>query len=118
MKPITNDMDIIDSRDIIERVAEIDDAVSEDDYSETDEFEVLSSIIDQANNYGDFGCGKYLIREDYFTEYCQERCEDVGDIPKELPWHIENYIDWKGVARELKQSYMEIDFDGVSYFMR
>ena len=116
MKPITNDMDMIDSRDIIERVAEIDDAVSEDDYSDTDELEALSSIIDQISDYGIFKYGEILIREDYFTEYCQELCEDTGDIPHNLPWYIEEHLDWEGVAKELQQNYMEVDFDGVSYF--
>lgn len=118
MEPITNDMDMIDSRDIIERIAEIDDAVSEGDYSETDELEVLSSIIDQLGDCGDFERGEGLIHEDHFTEHCQELCEDTGAIPKDLPGYIEDHIDWKGVAREMKQDYMEVDFDGVSYFMR
>ena len=118
MEPITNDMDTIDGRDIIKRVAEIDDAVSEDDYSDIDELEALSSIIDQVGDCVNFENGESLIHEDYFTEYCQELCEDDGDIPKELPWYVENHIDWKGVARERKQDYVEVDFDGVSYFMK
>lgn len=117
MKPITNDMDIINSRDIIDRVAEIDDDICEGDMSNTDELESLSDIIDQAENYGDFKYGEALIHKDYFTEYCKDLCEDTGDLPRDLPWYIENHIDWKGVAREMKQDYIEIDFDGVNYFM-
>jgi hypothetical protein len=118
MEPITNDMDIIDSRDIIKRVAEIDDNLAEDDYSEIDEFDALSSIIDQISDYGVFKYGESLIREDYFTEYCRESCEDTGDVPHNLPWYIENHLDWEGVAKELQQDYVEVDFDGVSYFTR
>jgi hypothetical protein len=118
MEPITNDMDMIDSRDIINRVKEIDGNICNGDNSCIDEMESLSNVIDQAEDCGDFEYGEGLIHKDYFTEYCQELCEDIGDVPRNLPWYIENHINWKGVAREMKQDYMEINFDGVSYFMR
>jgi hypothetical protein len=117
MEPITNDMDMIDSRDIINRVKEIDDDICDGDTSCIGEMESLNSIIDQAEGCGDFESGGGLINEDYFTEYCQELCEDCGDIPEGLPRYIKNHIDWDGVARGMKQDYTEIDFDGVSYFM-
>jgi len=120
MNTIDNTQDVIDSRDIIERVAELEQAVDGKfaDNNEIDELETLTHIIDQADGYGEFEYGETLIHKSYFAEYCRELCEDVGDIPSGLPWYIENHIDWDGVAREIKQDYTEIDFDGVSYFMR
>ena len=120
MEPITNDMDMIDSMDIIDRIEELEDETDTDRNTnvEQEELESLKDIINQTDGYRDFENGEGLIHEDYFTEYCQELCEDAGDLPRELPWYIENHIDWNGVARELKQDYVEVDFDGVSYFMR
>lgn len=62
--------------------------------------------------------GETLIREDYFPEYAEELCKDIGDIPRELPWYIANHIDWEGVAGELKADYTEIDFYGDTYLIR
>ena len=144
MEPITNTQDIIDSRDIIKRVDELEEAfdtcphcgegiLAEESIKtnkcpdceqelledgEKDELETLKSIVDQAEGYGDFEPGEGLIHEDYFTDYCQELCTDVRYLPADLPEFIENNIDWDGVAGEIRQDYTEIDFDGVSYFMR
>ena len=144
METITNDMDTIDSRDIIERIEELKEVflicphcregLLEEESIETnkcpdceqellegdekDELETLRKIVDQASDCGDFKHGESLICESYFTEYCEQLCEDIGDIPANLPWYIESNIDWDGVAEDIKQDYMKIDFDGVSYFMR
>jgi len=141
---ITNNEDTLDSRDIIERIEELESNLDtcphcgesmdieksekinkcpdceqillED--NEKEEFEALKKLEDEASGSPDWEYGEILIRESYFTEYCKELCQDIGDMPKELPWYIANHIDWEGVAREIKQDYMEVDFDGVSYFIR
>jgi len=136
---ITNTLDIIDSRDVIERIeeleseledleSEIDDTNIEIDQAKKDlegwkelnleELEALKKLEDEAEGSPDWSYGEQLISESYFTNYCQELCQDIGDIPKELPWYIADHIDWDGVAREIKMDYMEVDFDGVSYFIR
>jgi hypothetical protein len=71
-----------------------------------------------ASGSPDWTYGETLIRESYFTEYAEELCKEIGEIPKELPWYIANHIDWDGIADELKADYTEVDFDGVSYFIR
>ena len=57
-----------------------------------------------------------MIREDYFTEYCQELVSDIGDMPREIPSYIE--IDWDATADNLKVDYSEIEIDGDTYFYR
>ena len=59
-----------------------------------------------------------MIHEDYFVEYCREMLDDIGDLPKALPWYIENNIDWNGVAEDLKVDYIEVDFAGENYLIR
>ena len=143
---ISNTQDVIDSRDVIKRIEELeaekqeleeilDGLVKEwgeveekeeaaealiewkDNYGE--ELEVLKKLAKDGEDYApDWIHGAGLIHEDYFTEYCEELCKDIGDIPKELPWYIANHIDWDGVADEIKQDYTEIDFDGETYYVR
>jgi len=138
---IYNTQDVIDSRDVIERIEELEAEKQEllDDIEEADEEdapEIKEELITWTDQYGeelealkklakdgedyatDWIYGVGLIHEDYFTEYCEELCKDIGDIPKELPWYIANHIDWDGVADEIKQDYTEIDFDGETYYVR
>lgn len=59
-----------------------------------------------------------LISADYFTEYCEELCKEIGDFPKDLPWYIANHIDWDGVASDIKVDYNEVTLDGEDYLIR
>lgn len=145
MEPITNTQDIIDSRDIIKRIEELEGFFDTCQYcgeewldteeakktnecqacghafledSEIEELADLQDVVNQAEGCGDFDHGESLIHESYFVEYCEELCCDIGDIPADLPWYIASNIDWDGVANEIKADYMEIDLDGISYLMR
>lgn len=59
-----------------------------------------------------------FIYEDYFTEYCQSLCEDIGDVPHDLPNYIRDNIDWSGVADDLRVDYSEIEYEGRTYLYR
>ena len=182
MANIDNSDDIIDSRDVIARMEELQDEVDsfEDDIStaeseitdldtaiedleseqadldekERDEFARLEGEIDEhrsaiqgyrddiimhegsrddakeellpfkeleeeAEGYApDWHHGAALIRDSYFIEYCRELLSDIGDLPADLPGYIENNIDWDGVADDLKIDYTEVDFDGITYWIR
>lgn len=123
MKEIDNNQDIIDSRDIIDRIeeleAEIDEAEADQELEdEKEELAALKDLEKEVSSSPDWSYGEVLIHEGYFTDYCEELCKEIGDIPGKLPWYIENHIDWEGVAREIKQDYIEVDFDGISYYIR
>ena len=119
MTTIDNSQDVMDSRDIIERIEELENDIESLDDDDKDELEILKALAGEASDCSsDWQYGATLIRESYFTEYCEDFCKDIGDIPSELPWYIANHIDWDGVAREIKMDYSEVDFDGVSYFIR
>ena len=138
---ISNTQDVIDSRDVIERIEELEadletcrscgEGVAEGsktcedceqpllDDDEKEELEALRKLTKDGENYApDWFHGAGLIHEDYFTEYCEEFCKDVGYISQELPWFIANHIDWDAVANEIKADYTEIDFDGETYYVR
>ena len=123
MDEIYNTEDIIDTRDVIERISKlenlIDEAEPNDDIeAEREELDALIGLQNSADKSPDWPNGEILISESYFPEYCQELCKDIGDLPRDLPWYIENHIDWDGVAEDIRIDYMEIDFDGVTYLIR
>jgi hypothetical protein len=141
-REISNSDNIIDSRDIIERIEELEslrdgwmeehnipesefgnpdnkDWMEWDNSSDADELKALQSLQDELEGYcDDWKYGVTLIRDSYFEEYAEELCKDIGEIPSNLPWYIASHIDWDGVADELKIDYTSADFDGVTFWAR
>ena len=129
----TNKDDVIDSRDVIARIEELEDelkdgAINEDtsmfeidgeDFDpEYNELEALKSLAEEASGYApDWEYGESLIRDSYFKEYAQELAEDCGMIVADATWP-NNCIDWEEAARQLQQDYTSVDFDGVEYWIR
>lgn len=125
---ISNTDEIIDSRDVIARIAELeserDDWEDEDgkewaeeNPDEAEELEKLQAFAEEAEDYAsDWRYGAMLINGDYFTEYCKELLNDIGELPRDLPDYI--VIDWDATADNLKVDYTEVDFDGQTYLVR
>lgn len=125
---ISNSEDTLDSRDIIARIAELQDAevTAKDDpegsqfgVEDAEELRVLLALEEEAAGYcEDWRYGAPLIRDSYFTAYAQELAEDiVGAMKHGNDWPF-RHIDWDAAADELKQDYTEVDYDGVSYWIR
>lgn len=122
-KVIDNTQDVLDSRDIIARIEELEgiDAAerSEDEISE---LATLATLAEEGKGSPDWHHGETLIRESYFTTYIEELIDDCYPMPKELnsgdwPWrHVT--VDYDAAADEAKADYNEIDFDGVTYLIR
>jgi hypothetical protein len=137
----TNMDDVIDSRDVIARIWELEgelrdleDAADEaaNDTVRCAEImadimaEIMAEISDWKSQNGEeltalraFAAdvdGEMLIRESYWPTYAQELVEDVGDLPRGIPSYI--VIDWAATADNLKVDYTEVDFDGVTYLVR
>ena len=117
--------DIIDVRDIIARVEELEGEMPDGDHArnweDADEYATLTSILeDLACNGGDeqWRGDSYpltLIAESYFIEYAQElvcEVENLGD----LPHYIE--IDWEATARNVAMDYSTVEIDGMEYLYR
>lgn len=119
-KPIDLTADMIDIRDIIERIEEFEDGTIEapDDV----ERRILYSIMDEIRGNGgdEQWRGDWypvtLIASSYFTEYAQELVSDVGDLPRALPSYIE--IDWEATARNVRMDYSSVDIGGLTYYYR
>src|SRR5437899_348398 len=72
--------DIIDSRDLIEAVENIDP---------TDEQEVaLAAEVAELADAGieDWQYGAQMVRDSYFEEFAQQLAEDIGAIPDDASW--------------------------------
>ena len=139
MDIINNSLSIIASRDIIERVKELEEILKkeyenedspltfeeyidclhfEDDTLEA-EYKHLFYVTEQCKDcVDDWEYGIPLIHEDYFTDYIKELLVDCGDIPEDLPWYINDNINWDGIAADCMCDYTEVDFDGVTYYVR
>lgn len=123
--------DIIDVRDIIARVEELETDIPEDEderqaWAESDagvECTILESLLSDLKGLG--GDEKWrgdwypitLIRDSYFRDYAQELAEDIGAINAQASWP-NNCIDWNQAARELQMDYSSVVVDGADYWTR
>ena len=82
-----------------------------------EELKTLKTLADQCEGYGDWRHGETLIRESYFRDYAMQLADDLGAVPDNVGWPL-TCIDWERAARELQMGYTEVDYDGVSYFIR
>jgi hypothetical protein len=107
---------IIDSRDVIARIAEL--RANRDSLSAEDAHELaaLEALAEEASGSPDWRYGEVLIRGSYFKEYAAQLAEDTGLIKADACWPY-TCIDWDQAARELQHDYMLVDFDGVAYWV-
>lgn len=138
---ISNRDDVIDSRDVIKRIDELeseiegayDEAQGEDltfmpivewmeqadcpVADEIAELETLKTLAKEAEGYSDWNHGVALIRDSHFKSYAQELAEDLHDKTLgNAQWPF-NCVDWDKAATELQQDYTSVDFDGVDYWI-
>lgn len=133
---VDNSEDVLDSRDIIARLEELQsdrdsyvlgapdgtetpnpDGWREDNPGDALELDSLEKLAADGESYSeDWEHGAALIRDSYFTEYAQEMLEDCGTIPANLPAYI--HIDWEATARDIRVDYTSVEFDGVTYWVR
>lgn len=142
MRSISNTDDVIDSRSVIERIAElrqefadaleledgcndveslIERASNDDSHYMHDEAEELRAL-ENLNGEGEartseWRYGVALVRDSYFEDYAMQLAEDIGAIPRDASWPA-NCIDWEQAARELRVDYTAIDFGDETYWMR
>jgi len=112
---LTND--IIDVRDIIARIEDIEN--DDDKRGETIMLMAIMSDLDGAGGDEQWRGDWYpitLIADSYFTDYARELLEDCGDLPRELPHYIE--IDWEATARNIRVDYTPVTINGFTYWTR
>jgi antirestriction protein len=111
----SNTDDVIDSRDVIERIAELE-LESAGRYYDA-RLRILRELAAEGEQLADWEYGETLIRDSYFTEYARELAEDIGAVSSDASWPL-YCIDWERAARELRMDYTSVDFDGVTYWGR
>ena len=119
--PIDNTQDVIDSREIIDRIEELE-GIENPSSEEAQELAILLKVQEQADGYSDWEYGEALIRESYFTDYIKELIADCYELPKEFnsgawPWRHMT-LDYQAAADEAEYDYTRVDFDGVTYLIR
>ena len=119
-KEISNHDVIIDSRDIIERIDELESDFADGtrDESEKDELIALKALAKEGEDYSpDWKYGETLIRDTYFKDYAMDLAEDIGAIDSNANWPA-SCIDWDQAASDLQMDYTMIDYDGIDYWIR
>lgn len=133
--------DVIDSRDLIERLTELeddqndlqsilDDAEGPDAVEEAkenlanwntefeDEMIMLKEFCEEAEGYSeDWKYGATLINDRYFETYAEELADDIGAIDRNAGWPL-NCLDWQKAARELQRDYSCVTLDGNDFWVR
>lgn len=122
MNAISNRDTVLDTREILDRIDELQGIEDTDrDEADTEELAQLQCLIKDVEGLTseDPWDGIALVREDYFEEYARELARDIGAIRNQdpQPWPL-YCIDWKEAAAELVTDYMEVDFDGQTYYFR
>ena len=81
---------------------------------EIDQITCIDEVEDEIGSEFDFGVT--LIPEDDFTDYVKDLLKGCGYISDDLPTWIE--IDWEATAKNVKQDYSELEYEGETYFYR
>jgi hypothetical protein len=127
-RDISNSADILDSRDVIKRIAELEsdrDSFEPEDGEtwpeafpeEAAELEALEALAKEGEGSADWNHGETLSRDSYFEDYARELADDIGAIKSDAGWP-NSFIDWKAAAEALQVDYFNVDFDGVTYWIR
>lgn len=121
--------DVIDVRDIIARVEELeaereglDVADPARDADLAAEHSQLANILAELVGYGgdEQWRGDWypvtLIQDKYFEDHLRELLDDCGLIPKDLPHYIA--IDWETTAQNIQVDYTPVQIDGLTFWYR
>lgn len=117
--------DMFDSRDIQDRINELQDAFDiwkdenpdsdVEDFEDYDELTILNNFKDEVdNNEWEYGIG--FINDQYFENHAEDFAVDCGYINKDSTMY--QFIDWSGFAEWIQQDYTAIVFDNVTYWYR
>lgn len=111
--------DVIDSRDIIERIQELETLLTDESTNAQflnwcEEYDMLVTLAEECAQYNsDWEYGVSLVRYSYFEDYMDEMIEDCYELPKDLPFWMSIEFDYEA----LKQDYAEVEFDGITYYI-
>lgn len=130
--------DVLDSRDVINRIDELSDeitylteALDDEDYTDEEnrrwsedrlqenekELKILQDFANECEDYSsDWKHGAQLINENYFVTYARDFVEECYGEGGEMPSWVE--IDWEETADNMRIDYAEIQYEDEVYLIR
>ena len=123
--------DFIDTRDITERIKELENDLSStpsdlapriilgepnEAYLLKEELESLKAFADEIGEEI-FSNQETLINDNYFEDYTRDFASDIGAIDKDTSWPC-NCIDWDQAVRELQMDYTCVEWESVTFWVR
>ena len=123
-RTISSGDDLIDIRDVIARVEELEH--NEDSLLGSDEHNELTTLRTLLEDTEGLGGDEQwrgdwypltLILDSHFEDYARELAEDIGAIDRDAAWP-NSYIDWEAAAAALQMDYSSVTFDGTDYWTR
>ncbi len=115
IRPLPGD-DIIDSRDVIAAIEELESEEDRDEF-EDEELESLKSLAEEGEQAEDWIHGETLIADAHFEDYAEQLADDIGAIDSDAGWPL-GHIDWEAAADALKMDYFSVEFEGIEYWLR
>jgi len=122
-----NSDDVIDSRSIIERIAQLEseledadplDPENEPNEDDVNELRILRAFAIEGNDTtSEWADGVTLVRDSYFEDYARELAYDIGAYNGDESWP-NTCIDWEKAAKDLQYDYSIVSFDGVDYWVQ
>ena len=122
--------DYFDSRDMVERIEELEaleDLFLDPESSEEDKAEWTRELDNELGQLREFADsvgnpewihGMTFIAEHHFEDYAQELCTDLGYLTGDIPGFIASNINWEGIADDLRVDYSEYELYGNTYYAR
>lgn len=116
-------LDYFDSRDVVERLSEIDNGSPTTVKEKAalirilDELEEEFPVSEYSDVRTDMNCGVQGFAEHYAIEYAEEYASDVAGMDREQPWPF-NHIDWEAAADALKEDCTEVEILGSTFYLR
>lgn len=116
----TNTDSTIDSRDIIERMEELETLIADESTNDQflewcEEYDMLKTFAEECEQYSsDWEYGQALIHRRYFEEYMDDLVADCYELPKDLPYWMSITVDYDA----LEQDYTSVYLDGEEYLIR
>ena len=121
--------DVIDVRDIIARVEQLEpdvDSIGEGEHIA--EWKALTVILAELKGYGgdEQWRGDWypvtLIADKHFRAYAEQLGDECGYTDQAAERAAKNpllaYIDWEAWAREVRMDYTPVEIDGAAYWYR
>lgn len=121
---IHNLSDRLNSREIIARIEEMRECIEAGEVPDAEqeaELAALVSVAEQGSaNAEDWRYGVTLVRENHFVEYIRESFDDMAEPEERVlasRWPFD-CIDWERAANEVMPDYGDVDFAGVTYWVK